>query len=61
MVKVIMNGCNGHMGQVITGIIANDPEAEIVAGIDVHDEGKNSYRWRRTLSLTFLRQRRLTL
>ena len=43
MVKVIMNGCNGHMGQVITGIIANDPEAEIVAGIDVHDEGKNSY------------------
>ncbi len=43
MVRVIMNGCNGKMGQVITGIIAEDAQAEIVAGIDVYDGIKNSY------------------
>ena len=43
MVRVIMNGCNGHMGQTITGLIAQDADAEIVAGIDLVDEGKNAY------------------
>ena len=43
MVKVIMHGCNGHMGQVISGLVEKDPEAEIVAGIDIADQGKNSY------------------
>ena len=43
MVRIIMSGCNGHMGQVITGLVAGDPEAEIVAGIDVRDDGKNTY------------------
>ena len=38
-----MNGCNGKMGQVITGIIAEDAQAEIVAGIDVYDGIKNPY------------------
>ena len=37
MVKAIMHGCNGHMGQVITGLIKDDPEIEIVAGIDPVD------------------------
>ena len=43
MVKIIMHGCNGHMGQVISGLVEKDPDAEIVAGIDVADRGKNSY------------------
>lgn len=43
MVKAIMNGCNGHMGRVISDIIAADEEIVIVAGIDLRDEGKNSY------------------
>ena len=43
MVKVIMHGCNGHMGQVITGIIAADPEIEIVAGVDPYDGITNTY------------------
>ena len=34
MVRAIMHGCNGHMGQVITGLIKDDPEIEIVAGVD---------------------------
>lgn len=38
-----MRGCNGRMGQVISGIVSEDPEAEIVAGIDLKDEGKNPY------------------
>lgn len=43
MVRIIMHGCNGHMGQVISGIVEKDPDAEIVAGIDIADQGKNSY------------------
>ncbi len=43
MTKIIMHGCNGHMGQVITGIVAADPDAEIVAGIDPFDDGHNDY------------------
>ena len=43
MVKIIIHGCNGHMGQVISGLVEKDPEAEIVAGIDIADQGKNSY------------------
>lgn len=43
MTKVIMCGCNGHMGQVITGICKEDPDVEIVAGIDIYDGIKNEY------------------
>lgn len=43
MVKVIMHGCNGKMGQVITKMIETDPDAEIVAGIDARPERKNGY------------------
>ena len=43
MVKIIMHGCSGHMGQVITGLVKEDPDAEIVAGIDIRDNGTNEY------------------
>ena len=43
MVKVIMHGCNGKMGQVISGLIAADPDIELVAGIDARDDGHNPY------------------
>ena len=43
MVRVIMHGCNGKMGQTISGLIAADEEIEIVAGVDARDEGKNPY------------------
>ena len=43
MVRIIMHGCNGKMGQVITGIVKEDASAEIVAGIDVYDGIKNTY------------------
>ena len=43
MVRIIMHGCNGHMGQVITGIVKEDKDAEIVAGIDLVDNRDNGY------------------
>ena len=42
-VKVIMHGCNGKMGQTISGLAAADDEIEIVAGIDAYDDGRNPY------------------
>lgn len=38
MTKVIMHGCNGHMGKVISELVANDDAIEIVAGIDLDTE-----------------------
>ena len=43
MVRVILHGCNGQMGRVITALAEEDREITIVAGIDVTDEGKNPY------------------
>ena len=43
MYKIIMSGCNGKMGRVISGLVETDEEAEIVAGIDIYDDGHNAY------------------
>lgn len=43
MTRIIMCGCNGAMGQTISSIVKEDPEAEIVAGIDLADCGDNDY------------------
>lgn len=43
MTRVIMNGCNGKMGQCITGICKEDADVEIVAGIDTYGGIKNDY------------------
>ena len=43
MTKVIIAGCNGKMGQMITGLIAADDEIEIVAGVDAFETGNNTY------------------
>lgn len=43
MTKIIMLGCNGRMGQMITDIVAQDDEAKIVAGIDVVNNRENTY------------------
>ena len=43
MVKIIMHGCNGKMGQVISGLVAQDDECEIVAGVDIADSITNPY------------------
>lgn len=38
-----MSGCNGKMGQTISGIAAEDEEADIVAGFDIVDNKENGY------------------
>ena len=43
MIKIIMHGCNGRMGQMITGLAAADSDVEIVAGVDAFDDGHNKY------------------
>lgn len=43
MVRLIMHGCNGKMGQVIAGLLAADKEACLVAGIDAKDDGHNPF------------------
>lgn len=43
MTRIIMNGCNGKMGQVITRLAAEDSDAEIVAGFDIKDDKENTY------------------
>lgn len=43
MIKAIMHGCNGKMGQVISSICKEDAGIEIVAGVDVFDGISNDY------------------
>lgn len=50
MVKVIMHGCNGKMGQVITRLIQEDSSIEIIAGVDMSDHIQNSYPVYRSLT-----------
>ena len=43
MVKIILHGCNGAMGQVIAGLALQDSQVEIVAGVDLNTEQKNGF------------------
>ena len=41
MVRMIMHGCNGRMGHVIVDLCKEDPDREVVAGVDAF--GENNY------------------
>lgn len=43
MTRIIMKGCNGRMGKVISELVYNDENAEIVAGIDLKETTDNGY------------------
>ncbi|MBU3874819.1 4-hydroxy-tetrahydrodipicolinate reductase [Faecalicatena sp. AGMB00832] len=43
MIKVLMHGCNGKMGQMITGLIKEDERLEIAAGVDAYTGIANDY------------------
>ena len=45
MVKAIMHGCNGKMGQVISNLVKEDDGIEIVAGIDKYTGVKMNIRF----------------
>lgn len=50
MIKIIMNGCNGKMGQVITRLVAETENCEIICGIDINTDIKNTYPVYKTLT-----------
>lgn len=37
MINILMHGCNGKMGKVITHLVAEDENAVITAGVDAYD------------------------
>lgn len=41
--RIIMHGCNGAMGQVISRLAKADESVQIVAGLDIFDKGLYSY------------------
>lgn len=43
MIRVIISGCNGKMGQVVTAMCAANENIQIVAGVDVYAVQKNDY------------------
>jgi 4-hydroxy-tetrahydrodipicolinate reductase len=43
MTNIILRGCNGKMGQVITELVEADENAVIVAGIDISQSRNNKY------------------
>ncbi len=43
MINILLSGCNGKMGQVITRLSDNFPELKIAAGFDINDNINNPY------------------
>lgn len=43
MIRAIMHGCNGKMGQTIAGIIKEDTEITLVAGVDPYTGVENPF------------------
>lgn len=43
MVKVILHGCNGRMGTMISELVEKDANVQIVAGVDAYGQSKFSY------------------
>jgi len=43
MLKIILAGCNGYMGRVVTSMVNDDAKTTIVAGIDINTEKLADY------------------
>ena len=43
MINILMSGCNGRMGQVISAMVSQRADAKIICGVDVYDGIKNEY------------------
>lgn len=43
MQKIIISGCNGHMGRVVQALCAADAEVEVVAGFDIMGQSDQSF------------------
>lgn len=49
MTKILLHGCNGKMGKIITDLAAADKDIEITAGVDAFGEPSASYPVYKTL------------
>lgn len=43
MTNIILSGCNGKMGKVITACVANNNDCRIVAGVDINTEALSNF------------------
>ena len=43
MTDILLHGCNGRMGQMIAGLLKEDSEARIVAGVDAYTGIENPF------------------
>jgi len=43
MLKIIISGCNGHMGRVVESLCNADPQVEVVAGFDILGSNDRSF------------------
>ena len=43
MVRVLINGCNGKMGQVVSDVVTKTPDIEVLCGVDKFDSGDNAF------------------
>ena len=43
MINIMLSGCNGKMGRVISELVAKDDEANIICGIDINTESTFGY------------------
>ena len=43
MIKILMHGCKGRMGQMISGLVRDEEEMMIAAGVDTYQGVSNEY------------------
>ena len=43
MIRIVLSGCNGRMGQALTVMINDQQDMEIIAGMDIAPDAQNSY------------------
>ena len=43
MIRLIISGCNGHMGRSVAAIASGDPEISVVAGFDINPADSGAF------------------
>ena len=38
MVRILLHGCNGHMGRVVSDLARGEQDLKIVCGVDINTE-----------------------
>ncbi|MDR2572223.1 MAG: hypothetical protein LBD23_18260, partial [Oscillospiraceae bacterium] len=43
LINIVLVGCNGYMGRVVTALVAENPSFSIIAGIDIITQEQSGY------------------